>query len=153
MDKSPFLTYDKKKYNRRQLFMGVQWRNDLAIGVEKIDTQHKELFNRAGQLLDACNKGKGKDEIGNLIVFLEDYVVTHFKDEEELQRKYNYPEYKEHKALHDDFIVGVKGIKEKFTKEGSSLLLIVDINRKIIDWLVNHIGKVDKKLGKYINEK
>lgn len=130
--------------------MAVQWRQDLEIGIDKIDKQHQELFNRTGQLLDACNVGKGKEEVGKLIDFLEDYVKIHFKDEEELQRKHGYPDYKQHKEMHDNFIAEVRGLKERLNEKGSSLLLIIDINKKVIDWLINHIGKTDKELSKYI---
>ena len=130
--------------------MGVQWRQDLAVGVDIIDEQHQELFSRINQLLDACNLGKGKEEVGALINFLEDYVKTHFRDEEELQRKHKYPEYDNHKNLHNKFIDEVTSLKIRLNESGTSLLLIIDINRKVVDWLVNHIGKMDKELGKYI---
>lgn len=132
--------------------MAVQWRDSLNIGIESIDDQHKELFSRTNELLNACNTGKGNEEVGRLIDFLEDYVVTHFRDEERLQLKLNYPKYKEHKVLHDNFIKEVKGLKERFFNGGSTLTLTIEINKKVIDWLINHIGKMDREFGNYIKE-
>lgn len=43
--------------------MAIEWTDELATGVNKIDNQHKELFKRINNLLDACNQGKGKDEV------------------------------------------------------------------------------------------
>jgi len=130
--------------------LSIQWRENLNLGIELIDDQHKELFSRTNELLNACNTGKGKEEVGRLIKYLEDYVVTHFNDEEGLQLKLNYPKYKEHKILHDNFIQEVRVLKEKFNSDGSTLTLTIEINKKVIDWLINHIGKMDREFGNFI---
>ncbi|OEG00006.1 hemerythrin [Vulcanibacillus modesticaldus] len=133
--------------------MALKWREDLAVGINKIDQQHKELFERTDQLLNACNLGKGREEVAKLIDFLLEYVVTHFKDEEQYQKKYGYPDYDNHKMLHDKFIDEVKNLKNKLDSEGSSIGLVIEINRKVIDWLVNHIGKVDRQLATFLKSK
>lgn len=63
--------------------MAIEWTQDLSTGSDEIDNQHKELFRRINSLLDACNQGKGREEIGKTVQFLEDYVITHFSAEEE----------------------------------------------------------------------
>lgn len=40
--------------------MQMLWDSKLAVGVDKIDNQHKELFNRMNSLMDAMKEGKGK---------------------------------------------------------------------------------------------
>ncbi|MHB9035807.1 MAG: hemerythrin domain-containing protein, partial [Armatimonadota bacterium] len=59
--------------------MAVQWTPDLAVGVREIDDQHRELFKRVNDLLEAMSKGKGRDEIAKVVAFLGNYVVTHFE--------------------------------------------------------------------------
>lgn len=130
--------------------MAVSWKDEYSVGVQIIDDQHKELFDRTNQLLNACTVGKGKEEVSRLIDFLDEYVKKHFSQEEEYQKKYQYPKYEEHKKLHQNFIQEVKNLKSKLNQNGSSLSLIVEINNKVIHWLVNHIGKVDKELGLYL---
>jgi len=130
--------------------MALEWRESFSVGVKEIDNQHKELFIRVNHLLDACSKGKGKDEVTNVLDFLGSYVITHFKDEEALQLKHEYPDYGMHKELHSQFIQEVTELRTKLQTEGSTLALVLEINRKVIDWLVNHIGKYDKELGKFI---
>ena len=75
--------------------MAIEWRESLATGHEEIDNQHKELFKRFNNLLTACNKGKGNEEVGNLLKFLSDYVVSHFAAEEQLQIRHNFSGYQE----------------------------------------------------------
>ncbi|MGE5629792.1 MAG: bacteriohemerythrin [Caulobacteraceae bacterium] len=133
--------------------MAIAWREDLSIGVEKIDSQHKELISRIDGLFEACNKGKGKEEVVKVIDYLGDYVIVHFSDEEELQKKYGYPEYNSHKKMHAQFIEDFKGLKGQLEKEGVTPALIIQMNRKLLDWLLNHIKKVDKQLGVFLKDK
>jgi len=133
--------------------MAVEWRENLAIGVKEIDDQHKELFKIVNDLFEACNKAKGKEEVGKVIDFLGDYVVKHFNNEEKLQQKHNYPDYASHKQKHELFIQEFIELKNQFEKEGPSGLFVIKVNKKVIDWLVQHIGKVDKALGLYLKNK
>jgi hemerythrin len=130
--------------------MAVRWDDNLATGIKTIDNQHKEIFRRINALLEACKQGKGKETVGDTIDFLESYVVEHFRAEEGIQLKYDYPEYPGHKAMHERFIEDVQKLKEKFEKEGPTLTTVLETDRMVIDWLVKHIKKVDKALAEYL---
>lgn len=130
--------------------MAIEWNNDLSIGVDEIDNQHKELFRRINALLDACTQGKGKGEVGRVINFLEDYIVKHFNAEEAIQKKHAYPDYESHKTLHDEFRKSFSELKKSFETEGAGLPLVLRTNRTVVDWLVKHIGRVDKVLGGFL---
>lgn len=133
--------------------MPLEWNNDLSIGVNEIDNQHKELFKRINSLLEACTQGKGKDEVGKVINFLEDYIVEHFNAEEAIQRKCaSYPDYQSHKALHDEFRKKFSELKKQFENEGAGLPLVLRTNRAVVDWLIMHIGRVDKVLGSFLKK-
>lgn len=133
--------------------MAITWKEDLRIGVEQIDNQHKELLGRIDNLFEACNKGKGKEEVIKVIDYLGEYVVTHFSDEEDLQKKYAYPEYNNHKAMHTQFIKDFEVLKGSLNKDGVSPGLVIRMNKLLIDWLLNHIKKTDKELGAFIEGK
>jgi hemerythrin len=130
--------------------MGIEWKQSLATGIEEIDNQHKELFDRVNKLFDACNQHKGKEEVGEVVKFLEDYVISHFRDEEKIMEKYSYPEIKSHKELHKQFVKDFLTLKDSFQKEGPSTHFVILMNRKVVDWLVKHIGNIDRSLGNYI---
>jgi hemerythrin len=130
--------------------MAVEWTQDLAVGVKIIDEQHQEIFRRVDALLEACKAGKGKQAVGGMLTFLEDYIVEHFTAEEAIQMQYAYPSYKAHKQEHERFIQSVEELKKKFEKEGPSLMTVLETNRTVVDWLVKHIKKVDMDLGAYL---
>lgn len=131
--------------------MGIQWRDSLSVGVEVIDKQHKELLMRFDRLLTACEEGKGTAELKRLLAFLEEYVQTHFRDEEALQQLRRYPEYEEHRAQHAGFVARIKELREETDKEGISTHHVLETNNMLLKWLLNHISKVDTKLGEFIN--
>lgn len=128
----------------------AEWTPALSVGITEIDDQHKELFAKINGLIDACNQGKGKATVSEVINFLGDYVVTHFSSEEKLMTKYNYPAYEAHKAQHTQFIQSFQELKERLDKEGPGIHIVVLTNRVVVDWLNQHITKTDKALGEYI---
>jgi hemerythrin len=130
--------------------MGIVWRDSLAVGVEAIDNQHKELLLRFDSLLTACQGGQGIAELKKLLIFLEEYVLTHFRDEEALQRQHRYPDYEAHLAEHRYFIEQIDALKAETQKEGVSTHHVIETNSMLLKWLLNHISKVDTKLGAFL---
>ena len=136
----------------------MQWTEDLAVGVEKIDAQHKELFEKINDLVSAVKQSVCKYKIGDVIRFLEDYVVFHFGEEERYMLKFGYPDYQVHKAQHEKFIANFQELKKELPKlEGGSKPgsydLSVETNKVVVDWILDHIAKVDKRLGVFLKDK
>jgi hemerythrin len=130
--------------------MAIEWTEDLAVGSEQIDNQHKELFKMINHMLEACTQGKGKDVVDEIIGFLEEYVVTHFGTEENLMRLYNYPDYNTHKSHHEQFIKSFGELKKELTATGPGTHIVVMTNRIVVNWLNSHIRNVDKLLGAFL---
>jgi hemerythrin-like metal-binding protein len=126
------------------------WDESVRTGHEMIDEQHKQLFAAINGLLKACRENKGNDELTQSLNFLNDYTIKHFFDEEQVQQKYHYPDYPNHKKLHDGFKATVRDMKVRLIMKGPSEDLIVEVHKKIGDWLVTHIKGNDIRLGAYI---
>jgi hemerythrin len=131
--------------------MGIEWRASLAIGVEEIDNQHKELLQRFNQLLSACEASKGSGELIGLIGFLDEYVEQHFSDEEAIQRRYDFPGYQEHKKEHEYFVKKLQALKDEIKIQGVSVHHVMETNSLLLKWLIQHISKVDTELGRFIS--
>ncbi|AVX21045.1 MULTISPECIES: bacteriohemerythrin [Carboxydocella] len=132
--------------------MAVNWTPALAVGVAEIDRQHQELFRRIDNLLTAMSQGKGKEEVGNILKFLEDYVVVHFTAEEKLMQSHNYPAFNEHLAQHQAFIQDFAKLKEQFNREGPSTMVVLAVQRRVVDWLREHISQRDKAIGEFLQK-
>ena len=133
--------------------MPIQWTEDLSVGVPQIDKQHKELFSRINNLLEACSQGRGREIVQETIEFIGDYTITHFSTEERYMATHGYPEFKDHKALHDQFIERFFSLKKKVEEDGPGGHIVLETNRTIVTWLNSHIRNVDKKLGQFLKEK
>jgi hemerythrin len=132
--------------------MSMEWSSNLATGVTEIDNQHKEIFNRVNRLSAACSEGKGKEQVLRLLLFLEDYIKEHFAAEERLQLRHGYPDYAAHKSQHTRFIADVARLTTAFREEGATLTLVIMTNKTLVSWLIQHIGKTDMELAKYLRE-
>jgi len=133
--------------------MAVRWTPDLAVGVEVIDNQHKELFNRVDRLLEASTQGQGREEIGKLVQFLSNYVVTHFGTEEKAMVKHGYGGITAHKAEHMAFLKDFGELAKSYETQGASTALVLAVQRRVVDWLNNHIRRSDKALGAFLKTK
>ena len=133
--------------------MAVQWTPALSVGVEIIDEQHRELFRRFNDLIDACHQHKGKEKVEELLGFLDDYVITHFREEESLMDRYSYSDAEEHKEQHRYFKRKLKALQQDLLKDGPNLNLVVNTNQTTLRWLVEHIKRVDTKLGSYLKSR
>lgn len=130
----------------------IAWTPDLSVGVGEIDSQHREfirLITNMPKELDASYDAKKAVE---LIVFLEGYADRHFKTEEMFMSVYSYPQADAHKVLHDKFRLELAVMREKAEKEEAGKV-ILEINRRIYNWFVEHIKVIDTKLGDFLKGK
>jgi hemerythrin len=123
---------------------------DLETGVNRIDSEHKQLFKAINDLLEACSKGQGRASLKDTIAFLENYTAEHFADEEKLQVASKYPDYPNHHNIHEGFKRHMAEIGAELNKSGPTLMLVSKVNTDIGDWLINHIRTQDKKLAMHI---
>jgi hemerythrin len=130
--------------------MDYEWDNSLETGNELIDSQHKGLFDAINKLLETCRQGKGKEELSKSLDFLNQYTIQHFFDEEQLQQKYKYPDFENHKKYHDGFKVTVRDLAVRLIMKGASNELIEEVKTKIGGWLVTHIKGQDVKVAAHI---
>lgn len=130
--------------------MGIRWRESLAIGIEEIDSQHRELVEQFARLLAACEQGRGEDELKSLLGFLDRYVQRHFSDEEILQQRYRYPAYQDHRNEHQTFIARIGSLQQQIAARGVEVAHLVETNQLLYAWFVKHISSADRVLGAFL---
>jgi len=129
------------------------WTPAIAVGYPTIDNQHKELFARADQLLEAMHQGRASAELANLFQFLHTYIHEHFGTEERLMTSRMYPAVAGHKAQHAEFVRRLEEDLEAFKAKGPTAAVVIDLSSLIRGWLVNHISTTDVKLAGFLNSK
>lgn len=129
-----------------------EWDKSLETGNVMIDSQHKELIGRINDLLEACAAGKGRSEINATVEFLKEYTKKHFDEEEQLQKKYGYPDRANHKKYHEAYKDIIRKLEDELYREGPSVTLVGKLNTSIAGWLINHIKKEDVKVARHIEK-
>lgn len=130
------------------LFVWETWYN---TGIEEVDTQHRQLVYYLNSLYRGMKSGKGFDVMNEILNGLTKYTVIHFHTEEELMKKYKYPDIEKHKNEHIRLIEEVKAFKCDF--EIKKRTLSFDVAEYLKSWLKNHILGTDKQMGKFLVEK
>lgn len=125
----------------------------MAVGVQDIDTQHKALFEKLNGLLAAMSQGQGMQEIGPMLDFLARYVKAHFATEEQYMTRYGYPDEGSHRQQHQQFIRDFGTWAAEFQTKGATTELVLDVHRRVTDWLVNHITRTDMLLGTFLQSR
>ena len=129
-----------------------EWTERWAVGVDTIDAQHRELFAAINTLLRDEEKTASRD-LAKVLDYLEDYVNNHFGLEEIYMRRLSYPGFPVHKGEHVAFINDFYDLRDEYDNNGATPELADKMGRYMGGWLVNHIGKIDKALGVFLQEK
>lgn len=123
----------------------MKWKESLAIGVAKVDSQHQRLVNMITQLEQALGRGDALQEMGRIIKSVVEYTRYHFKDEEDLMEQIRFSGKTEHKKLHVDLIEEVRRIL--LALRGGTTMTPADLIDFLRHWVVDHIEKEDVKIG------
>ncbi|GHV85124.1 hypothetical protein AGMMS50230_07320 [Spirochaetia bacterium] len=126
------------------------WDESMLTGIQKVDEQHKQLVDAVNGFIDAVEQGTAKAKLQKLMDFITSYTVTHFADEEEIQKLCAYPDFENHHILHEKFKETAVELAGELNSFGSSEALVKEVKRKIGDWLVTHIKGQDCKIGEHI---
>jgi hemerythrin len=125
----------------------------LATGNAMIDEQHRELFERIDRLLAASRERRSREEVGQLLTFLGDYVVHHFAAEERLMEAARYPEREMHRAEHVVFVQEFGRLYQEFKAEGPTSLFVIRVGNRVTAWLRDHIYHTDRDLVGWLHRK
>ena len=130
------------------------WKEKYKIGILVIDEQHQELFSRVEDFVQAIRQEglwKGKIEtVKETMVFMQEYVVTHFNYEEKYQQQLGYPDYEKHHHIHEAFKADIQGMATKFAKEGYQEEAVQALAGRLLAWLINHVVATDQKMAQYV---
>jgi hemerythrin len=134
---------DKNPRTNNSLLKGrifvSEWRDSLAVGDAQIDTEHRRLFVLVKQL--------DLDHLDQSVQDLKEYVLVHFRNEQELMIFTQYPRLSAHIDLHENFKQTIDRLwlsKAPWTEQR-----VMDLKRFLNEWLIGHIGVHDQHFGNW----
>ena len=126
----------KTKYNPET----TNWNDSYLLGIPMIDNQHKNFFVILDNL-ETLNQKQEKSEMHSLINELQNYVIYHFKTEEDLMVKSQSPNIDLHVMEHELFRKKVEEFHHSYYNNNEELLNeMISFMRK---WLLIHISGTD----------
>jgi hemerythrin len=126
----------------------VEWTDDLATGVEKIDQQHQELYQQVGRLHEAMRAGR-LEEVPAIVEYLQRYALDHFATEEREMVASAYPGLPQHRRLHQRFVDDFLRHKALLAVEITPRA-VVDLSQWLGEWLREHVRTVDADLARHL---
>eukprot|EP00163_Fabomonas_tropica_P011557 TRINITY_DN222_c0_g1_i3.p1 TRINITY_DN222_c0_g1~~TRINITY_DN222_c0_g1_i3.p1 ORF type:complete len:1609 (-),score=170.96 TRINITY_DN222_c0_g1_i3:42-4868(-) len=127
----------------------IEWSATLySCSVMRYDVQHMKLILIINRLHLGMIERRGHEIIREVLKELIDYTVTHFSDEEEMFKKYQYEAMEEHMEKHALLVQEVLQFQKNLLKTSSSVNfeLMLFLKR----WLIHHIHGDDRKYAPYM---
>ena len=127
----------------------VEWSDELSVGIEEIDAQHKMLVSLVNRLYEETIIHKATlqtlEEILNELV---EYTIIHFAVEESLFRIFDFPASEIHTRHHNELKAQVLELQKK-VRQGEATVN-VELLVFLKNWLQHHILEEDKSYGPFL---
>ncbi len=138
-----------------EIELRIEWDESLAIGHGTIDDQHRALFNQVEDFVKSVRQYQDYSRIASVIDFLDNYIAYHFESEEKCMADHNYPFLPLQVQQHRRFCRYFAGFKEEVAQHLNEhpTFLLFQTQILVIDWLVNHVSKLDRHFGKFLAQK
>lgn len=130
--------------------MALEWREQLSVGNDLIDADHKYLIgiiNLAEQGLKSHNRGMLTGAFDNL----ERYSIMHFSREEAIATAAGYPTAEHLHTSHEALVTALAKVKEEIGDvwEASAALHFSAFLRT---WLIDHVIKEDLLMKPFLKK-
>lgn len=125
------------------------WKESYKIGVETIDEQHFQLFQMVEQLLVTLEKEQmpqNKQAYFEAISFMKEYVMKHFKEEEQYQESIFYKDIEKHKQEHRNFAKTILEYEKRLLQAEYDKKEVKNFVGTLTAWLIYHVKNVDQKM-------
>lgn len=125
------------------------WTDQLRLGVKSMDDEHLILIDKINILvatLDEYRENKNRDKLQRVFDDMAQYVVRHFKDEEEFMRSIAYPQLSSHQKIHENLLNQVAHYGSLIKNGTINEEKLVSFLRS---WLYTHIMGVDMQYAKH----
>jgi len=129
----------------------VRWQSSYSVGNEKLDNQHKKIIEFLNTLYWTLREGMQRQVLLSILDELNDYTLTHLREEEELLKACNYPDYETHWGMHEKLKARTFRFRKRFQYDYQAEF-VSDFFEFLKEWWIAHITQVDKKYEPYLKK-
>ncbi|CAO3447072.1 Hemerythrin-like protein PA1673 [Azospirillum argentinense] len=131
-------------------FQDLVWSEDLALGIEDIDEQHKQWIGLVQAFHTAVAEGRSREEVYRTLADAVVYTEIHFSSEQKVMEEAGYPFLADHLVQHSlaweqlhAFTTG--NVPEENIAEYLATFLP--------QWLMLHINSADRQFARWLKER
>ena len=128
----------------------VVWQQDYAMGCRVIDTQHRQLFERGNQLIEAMTQGAAKDQVESKIAEFVALAEDHFRSEEAILAGSPFPDQAAHRDQHRQLIERATTLMERHQRGQLETLEL--LNFIVYELTAQHMLGEDRKFRRYVQD-
>lgn len=128
--------------------INTEWDKKFEIGHELIDQEHQlflRLIKKASQTADMGETSKAR----NLLIEIKKYAAFHFFSEENLMQEIDYPDYQNHRAMHN---MVLSNIDDMIVRLDMGLVKLDEVVDFLFEWFALHTTSADKQITAFINK-
>jgi diguanylate cyclase (GGDEF)-like protein/hemerythrin-like metal-binding protein/PAS domain S-box-containing protein len=126
------------------------WREEWSSGNTTIDEQHREILEKSSSLITLLYSQAQPEKILGQLDNLLTFIISHFKNEEQIIGELGYPDTEQHVQIHETLVAKTLNFKTCFLKRELQATAFFSF---IIDEVVlEHMIKEDVKFFPYLKE-
>jgi hemerythrin len=117
----------------------IEWREAFRMDIASVDAEHRSLF----ALVEELGMATAQESIEQL----NQYVISHFSNEEKLMEGSHYPDLAEHRVQHRHLTALVAHYQHTVVEWLPAL--VEELRRLLASWLQSHICIHDLAFGQW----
>ncbi len=129
----------------------IRWHDEYSVGVQRVDSHHRRLFEIGNSVLDQIERHCGDDEVAETMGLLREYARFHFSEEEGLMIRYKYPDITPHRARHARLLEQLTELQAEIA-DGKGYDK-ADVLTLLQEGIVAHTMSDDRRAAVFLNSK
>ncbi|MCW8916369.1 MAG: hemerythrin family protein [Magnetovibrio sp.] len=121
----------------------IKWTDDLSVGVEALDDDHKTLISILNSYIEAVEDDEGVLVYDSIFTSFMDVAKAHFQREEELMEASGFEDYELHKEGHVSLATQLQEMRSKLMTSTEDSMQ-EDVRDFLVNWLEIHIMVKDQ---------
>jgi hemerythrin len=128
----------------------LAWSDQFETGHPLIDAQHRMLFSYINRLEVMSQKtGFTREEFEyflRFVEFLENYILVHFKNEEQCMYRFRCPAHQDNLHSHREFLEFYREFALRLDSKGCGPEAVKELYHFCSNWVRQHILRIDMQL-------
>jgi len=131
----------------------IKWDDTLTCFDKSTDDAHKEIFNRYNILVECLADDKDHATIKEQALYLIDFMLIHFHDENIYMKKQKYPYANEHIIEHAKYMKIMTDMLLSVANDPNDPLSHIEVLTSFALVVEEHVKKTDMKFIEFMQEK